>query len=60
MHMHTTWPSRFADARRRGVPEAERTGPKDLCQLLDNLSEGGSEDDSLDDFLKGEAAWKTK
>ena len=47
--------SRFADARRAAPPVG---GPQGFDELLDVLSQGGSEDDSLDDFLQGHAAWK--
>ena len=47
--------ARFANARRTAPPVG---GPQDFDELLDVLSQGGSEDDSLDDFLHGHAAWK--
>ena len=30
----------------------------DFSDILDTLSDGGSDDDSIDDLLKGHADWK--
>ena len=30
----------------------------DFDAILDDLNDGGSDDDCIDDFLKGQAGWK--
>ena len=46
---------RFAESRRTAKPSLSSL---DMGQMLDQLSDGGSDDDSIDDILKGHASWK--